>query len=91
MWLQVAERCFHFVGGIVPQLDCPVLLGHDCPVLAQLLRGKPVGSVEGKAVHAQDLPLPIEPGDLEWWQRGDPTIRNAWKSAEVASEGTSAF
>lgn len=36
--LQVAGCHFHCMVGVVAQLDCPMFLGWDCPVLVQILR-----------------------------------------------------
>lgn len=42
MALHLASTCFHYQAGRVPQLDCPVLLGHDCPVLRESFKAQPI-------------------------------------------------
>lgn len=44
--------------------------------------------MEGKAVHAQNAPLHLEPGDLECWQREDLTLHQAWQTTEATPEGS---
>lgn len=68
--LQVAGWWFRCVVKVVPQLDCPVLIGWDCPILTQLMQEQ-TGEVEAKME-----PLPAMLGHL--WHQEDPTLRHAW-------------
>lgn len=51
--------------GMVPQLDCPMLLGYNCPVSGHILQSHAKKPVEGMAVQAQEATLNIEPKDME--------------------------
>lgn len=51
---------------VVSELDCPVLLGRDCPILQQIVavaRATPVPSSEGLQTEILPLELPLGEGE----------------------------
>lgn len=72
--------------GVVPRLDCGVLIRWDCPMLAQLLQKSPC-PVTGRGYRlrlpsgTQGDELMVQRGDLARLTEDDPSLRFAWAAA----------
>lgn len=79
---------FTCLAGIVPHLDCPVLIGWGCLVLKQLLANPaPKGREgwEGLQDEPNRLTLPLDPGELEYLVNQDATLQQglAWPKGRL--------
>lgn len=67
--------------GVVFHLDCGMLIGWDCPILAQLLRRIPMTphlkAEKTLQAEARGLELPVHQEESAWITRDDPSLRFA--------------
>lgn len=80
--LRVIEQTFTCQVGVVPQLDCQVLLGWDCPFLPYILAASaPAGKCDGSQAEEIALELPSWPSGLEHLNKQDDSLHHVLAQA----------
>lgn len=86
----IGDQTFTCRAGILPRLDCGVLIGCDCSLLMQLLwkmsptpRQGATKALQAETLEAegQGVELPVYREDISWLTQEDPLLRFARASA----------
>lgn len=79
--LTIGNQLYHCKVGVVPHLDCAVLIGRDCPLLPNLLKGRTAiwkDPLTG-GLQADNLGpgLPVSREDVAYMTEADPSLRSS--------------